>query len=222
DAEGIRLAVARGQLREAVTAPIDGVLVVSERLDGGVARHAFSVTASPRASSADESGLGSLLRAIGLALAGGLVLNSMPCVLPVKALGLVRHASDRRARLRAHGLAYAAGVLVSFAVVAGALIALRAGGEQLGWGFQLQSPAFVTVLARLFFSVALGFSGVIVISGRFAGVGQAFAGRSGYGGSVAAGVLATVAATPCTAPFMDAAVGFAMTRPWPLALGIFE
>ena len=225
DAEGIRLDVARGQLREAVAAPIDGVLVVSERLDGGVARHAFSLTALPRSPGTDAAGLGSLLRAIALALAGGLVLNLMPCVLPVlsvKALGLVRHASDRPALLRAHGLTYAAGVLVSFAIVAGVLIALRAGGEQIGWGFQLQSPAFVTVLAWLFFSVALGFSGVIVVSGRFAGMGQTLAARSGYGGSFAAGALATVAATPCTAPFMGAALGFAVTQPWPIALAIFE
>ena len=225
DAEGIRLDVARGQLREAVAAPIDGVLVVSERLDGGVARHAFSLTALPRSPGTDAAGLGSLLRAIALALAGGLVLNLMPCVLPVlsvKALGLVRQASDRSALLRAHGLAYAAGVLVSFAIVAGVLIALRAGGEQIGWGFQLQSPAFVTVLAWLFFSVALGFSGVIVVSGRFAGMGQTLAARSGYGGSFAAGALATVAATPCTAPFMGAALGFAVMQPWPIALAIFE
>ena len=225
DTEGIRLDVARGQLREAVAARIDGVLVVSERLDRGVARHAFSVTASPRSAGTDEPGLGSVRRAIALALAGGLVLNLMPCVLPVlsvKALGLVRHASDRTALLRAHGLAYTAGVLVSFAVVAGALVALRAGGEQIGWGFQLQSPAFVTVLAWLFFSVGLGFSGVIVVSGRFAGVGQAFAARSGYGGSFAAGALATVAATPCTAPFMGVAVGFAVAQPWLIALAVFE
>jgi len=225
DTEGIRLDVARGQLREAVAAQIDGVLVVSERLDRGVARHAFSVAASPRSAGTDESGLGSVLRAIALALAGGLVLNLMPCVLPVlsvKALGLVRHASDRTALLRAHGLAYTAGVLVSFAVVAGALVALRAGGEQIGWGFQLQSPAFVTVLAWLFFSVGLVFSGVIVVGGRFAGVGQAFAARSGYGGSFAAGALATVAATPCTAPFMGVAVGFAVAQPWLIALAVFE
>src|SRR5262245_39370358 len=225
DAEGIRLDVARGQVREAVAAPIDGVLVVSERLDGGVARHAFSVTASPRSGGMDAPGLGPLLRAMALALAGGLVLNLMPCVLPVlsvKALGLVQHASDRGARLRAHGVAYGAGVLVSFAVVAGALIALRAGGEQIGWGFQLQSPAFVTVLAWLFFSVALSFSGVIAVSGRFAGIGHALAARSRYGGSFAAGALATVAATPCTAPFMGAAVGSAVTQPWPLAPAVFE
>jgi thiol:disulfide interchange protein DsbD len=216
--------VARGPLREAVNAPIDGVLVVSERLDGAIARHAFTVTARP-SSAGGSSATSSLLRAIALALAGGLVLNLMPCVLPVlsvKALGLVQHSGQRPSVLRAHGLAYAAGVLVSFAIVAGALIALRAGGEQLGWGFQLQSPAFVTLLAWLFFAVALGFSGAIVVSGRFAGVGHALAARSGYVGSFAAGALATVAATPCTAPFMGGAVGFAVTQPWPTALVVFE
>ena len=226
DATAIQLDVARGPLRDAVAAPIEGVLLVAERLDGDIARHAFSLTASPRPAGADrDSTLGSALRAIALALAGGLVLNLMPCVLPVlsvKALGLVQHARSRPVELRAHGFAYAAGVLVSFAIVAGALIALRAGGEQLGWGFQLQSPAFVTLLAWLFFAVALGFSGVIVVSGRFAGAGQRLAGRPGYGGSFAAGALATVAATPCTAPFMGTAVGFALTQPWPIALVVFE
>jgi len=225
DRDGLRLAVARGPLRDAAAAPIEGVLVVAERLDGEVARHAFSVTAAPRpGGGGDDLTLTSLLRAIALALAGGLVLNLMPCVLPVvsvKALGLVRHSSDRPSRLRAHGLAYAGGVLASFAVVAGALIALRAGGEQLGWGFQLQSPAFVVVLAWLFFTVALGFSGVIVVGGRFTGAGQALAARAGLGGSFAAGALATVAATPCTAPFMGAAVGFAVTQSWPIALVVF-
>ena len=218
DAAGIRIVVARGPLRAAAAAPIDGVLVVSERLDGETARHAFVVSARPTTAGGD--GATSLLRAIALALAGGLVLNLMPCVLPVlsvKALGLVRHASERPAVLRAHGLAYAAGVLLSFALVAGALIALRATGEQFGWGFQLQSPAFVTALAWLFFAVALSFSGIIVVSG-----GHALAARSGYVGSFAAGALATVAATPCTAPFMGAAVGFAVTQPWPTALLVFE
>jgi thiol:disulfide interchange protein len=226
DPAGIRLEVARGSLREAVDAPIDGVLVVAERLDGAIARHAFSVKASPRrGGEAGQVGLMSLLRAIGMALAGGLVLNLMPCVLPVlsvKALGLVQHSSERSSLLRAHGLAYTAGVLLSFAIIAGALIALRAGGEQLGWGFQLQSPAFVTLLAWLFFVLALSFSGAIVVSGRFAGTGQTLATRSGYSGSFATGALATVAATPCTAPFMGAAVGFAVTLPWPAALLVFE
>ena len=226
DSGGIRLDVARGPLRDAATAPIEGVLVVAERLDGAVARHAFSMTAQPGpAASARELSSAALLHALVLALAGGLVLNLMPCVLPVlsvKALSLVQHARSRPALLRAHGLAYTAGVLVSFAIVVGALIALRAGGAQLGWGFQLQSPAFVTLLAWLFFTVALAFSGVIVVSSRFAGAGRALAARSDYGGSFAAGALATVAATPCTAPFMGAAVGFAVTQPWPIALIVFE
>jgi thiol:disulfide interchange protein len=226
DASGISLEMARGPLAEAAAAPIDGVLVVAERLDGGIARHALSVTASPRtAAPADERAAVSLLHAMALALGGGLLLNLMPCVLPVlsvKALGLVQHSRGRPAVLRAHGLAYTAGVLASFAVVVGALMALRAGGEQLGWGFQLQSPIFVTFLAGVLFAVALTLSGVIVVGGRFAGAGQAFAARSGYGGSFATGALATVAATPCTAPFMGAAVGFALTQPWTTALIVFE
>jgi thiol:disulfide interchange protein DsbD len=223
DPAGIRIDVARGPLRDAVASPIEGVLVVAERLDGGVARHAFSVVAPPRPVGMDS--VASLLGAIVLALAGGLVLNLMPCVLPVlsvKALGLVQHSHGHPSLLRRHGLAYAGGVLASFAVVAGALIALRAGGEQLGWGFQLQSPVVVTLLTWLFFTVALGFSGVIVVGGRFTGAGQALAARPGYGGSFAAGALVTVAATPCTAPFMGTAIGFAVTQPWPIALLVFE
>jgi thiol:disulfide interchange protein DsbD len=213
----ITLEAARGQLPEAVAGPIDGVLVVAERLDGGLARHAFTVRAEPggRATS-------SLLAAMALALAGGLVLNLMPCVLPVlsvKAVGLVHHAGGR---LRRHGLAYTAGVLVAFAVVAGVLIALRAAGQQLGWGFQLQSPVFVTLLAYVLFVMALALSGVIVLGGRLAGAGRELAGRAGYAGSFFTGALATVAATPCTAPFMGTAVGWALTQPWLASLLVFE
>jgi thiol:disulfide interchange protein len=221
DDAGLTLDVARGPLPEAVAGPLEGVLVMSERLDGSVARQAFSVRAEPRAVG---RGL-SLLQAAALALAGGLVLNLMPCVLPilsVKALGLVRHASGRRAALRAHGLAYTAGVLASFALVAGTLLGLRAAGEQLGWGFQLQSPVFVTLLAYVLFAMALSLSGVIVVGARWTGAGQALTGRAGYIGSFFTGALATVAATPCTAPFMSAAIGYAVTQPWTSALLIFE
>jgi thiol:disulfide interchange protein DsbD len=107
-------------------------------------------------------------------------------------------------------------------VVAGALLALRAAGEQIGWGFQLQSPVVVTLLAYVLFAVALSLSGVFTVSGRFAGAGQALAGRGGYAGSFFTGALATVAATPCTAPFMGAAVGYAVTQPWTTALLVFE
>jgi thiol:disulfide interchange protein/DsbC/DsbD-like thiol-disulfide interchange protein len=226
DAAGITIDVARGPLTEASAAPIEGVLAVVERLDGGTVRHGFSMTASPTGVGVTRpTSLASLLSALGLALAGGLVLNLMPCVLPVlsiKALGLVQLAGGRAATLARHGLAYTAGVLVSFAIVAGALIALRATGERLGWGFQLQSPAFVTLLAWLFFTMALSLSGAIVVSTRFTGAGQALTERPGHVGSFATGALATVAATPCTAPFMGAAVGFALAQPWPTALLVFE
>jgi thiol:disulfide interchange protein DsbD len=216
----ITLDVARGQLAEAAHAPLEGVLVVAERLDGGLARQAFALRAEPRSGPAARA----LLQALALALAGGLVLNLMPCVLPVlsvKALALVGHAGGRAA-LRGHGVAYTAGVLASFAVVAGVLLALRAGGEQIGWGFQLQSPVVVTLLAYVLFAVALSLSGVFAVSGRFAGAGQALAGKSGYAGSFFTGGLAAVAATPCTAPFMGAAVGYAVTQPWVTALLVFE
>jgi thiol:disulfide interchange protein len=189
------------------------VLVVTERLDGGLARHALTIRAEPRAGAAARAAP-ALLGAMALALAGGLVLNLMPCVLPVlsaKALGLVHHAGGR---LRGHGIAYTGGVLVSFALVGGALIALRAAGQELGWGFQLQSPLFVTLLAYVLFVMALCLSGVILLGGRLAGAGQSLAGRSGYAGSFFTGALATLAATPCTAPFMGAAVGYALTQPW--------
>jgi len=221
DDAGLTLEVARGPLPEAVAGPLEGVLVVSERLDSGIAHQAFAVRAEPRAAG---PGL-SLLQAAALALAGGLVLNLMPCVLPVlsvKALGLVRHASGRRAALRVHGLAYTGGVLGSFALVAGTLLGLRAGGQQLGWGFQLQSPVFVTLLAYVLFVMALSLSGVIVVGARWTGAGQALTGRAGYIGSFFTGALATVAATPCTAPFMSAALGYAVTQPWTSALLVFE
>ena len=215
----ITLEVKRGQLAEAAATPLDGVLVVAERLDGGVAHQAFALRAEPRSGPAAVA----VLQAMALALAGGLVLNLMPCVLPVlsvKTLALVKHEGG--SALRRHGLAYTAGVLASFAVVGGALLALRAGGEQIGWGFQLQSPVVVTLLAFVLFAVALNLSGVFAVSGRFAGAGQALAGRAGYAGSFFTGALATVAATPCTAPFMGAAVGYAVTQPWTTALLVFE
>ncbi len=218
---GLTLELARGPLPNALSGPLEGVLVVAEKLDGGVARHAFVVSASPIAG----AGALSLLAALTLALAGGVVLNLMPCVLPVlsvKTLALVRHADGHALTLRRHGFVYTAGVLASFAVVAGVLLTLRAGGAQLGWGFQLQSPVFVTLLALVLFTLALSLSGVLVIGGRFTGAGQMFAGRAGYAGTFFTGALATVAATPCTAPFMGAALGYAVTQPWTTALLVFE
>jgi thiol:disulfide interchange protein DsbD len=229
DGDGIAVRVTRGSLPLEPAAAVEGVLVVRERLDQGTVSQSFVVRAAPESVPALQLGGSrdavSLPRALLLALAGGLVLNLMPCVLPVlsvKILSLVQHAGALPRVLRGHGIAYTAGVLASFAVVAGALIALRATGDQLGWGFQLQSPLFVSLLAYVLFALALSLSGVIMLGGAVTGFGHGLAARPGYAGSFFTGALATVAATPCTAPFMGVAVGFALTQPAGTALLVFE
>ena len=170
-------------------------------------------SASAAAPAADALGL---FTALVFALVGGLVLNLMPCVFPVvsiKVLGFAREAHGSAARLRAQGLAFAAGILVCFWAVAGLLLALRAGGQALGWGYQLQSPPLVAGLAALFFLLALNLSGVFEWGGRLQSAAGAVQHGGGPGGAFLGGLLATVVATPCTAPFMGAALGFALTRP---------
>ena len=148
----------------------------------------------------------------------------MPCVFPVlsiKVLGLLRHAGERPSRLRLHGLAYTAGVLASFLGLAALLIALKDGGAAIGWGFQLQSPLVVAGLAYLLFAMGLSLSGVVHVGGGLAGLGDGLARRAGLSGSFFTGVLATLVATPCTAPFMGSAVGFALTQSAAVALAVF-
>jgi thiol:disulfide interchange protein len=160
--------------------------------------------------------------AMALAFVGGLILNLMPCVLPVlslKVLGFVRHAGGGRPWR--NGLAFTAGVVLSFLALAGALIALRAGGQQIGWGFQLQSPRFVAGLAVLFFGIGLNLFGVFEVGASLTRAGGAAAGRSGLTASFLDGALATIVATPCTAPFMGSALGFALAQPAYVALLIF-
>jgi DsbC/DsbD-like thiol-disulfide interchange protein/cytochrome c biogenesis protein CcdA len=166
----------------------------------------------------------SLVAAIFYAFLGGILLNLMPCVFPVlslKALALVKAAGQPGQHMRRDGLAYTAGILVSFGIVAAALLALRAGGEAVGWGFQLQSPHFVMALALVLFLVGLNLSGYFALSGRFAGVGQSLTDHPGTTGAFFTGVLATIVATPCTAPFMAPALGVALVMPPLSALLIF-
>lgn len=160
--------------------------------------------------------------ALGLAFIGGLILNLMPCVFPILSLKLLSFAgaADPVARRR-QGLAYAGGVLASFAALGGALLVLRAGGAAVGWGFQLQSPVVVALLAYLMLAMALSLSGVAEFGAGFVGVGDRLAGRGGILGAFFTGVLATVVATPCTAPFMAGALGAAVVAPAPVALAIF-
>ena len=158
------------------------------------------------------------------ALLGGLILNLMPCVFPVlsiKALNVMEQAQKHPAAVRAKGLVFAAGVIVSMLCLAGVLLMLRAGGEQLGWGFQLQSPLFVTLLVYLLLAVGLNLSGVFEVGGGLAGVGDSLTQGDSYSASFFTGVLATLVATPCSAPFMAPAVGAALTQAPFNALCIF-
>ena len=161
--------------------------------------------------------------ALLLALVGGALLNLMPCVFPVlslKVIGFASHAHDRRALL-AGGFAYTAGVVASFLVLAGLLLALRAGGEQLGWGFQLQSPLFVGALAVLFTLIGLNLAGVFEFGQMLPGNLAAARARHPLADSALTGVLAVAVASPCTAPFMGASLGVAATLPAAQALAIF-
>lgn len=164
-----------------------------------------------------------LLLAMLFALAGGVILNLMPCVFPVlalKAMGLMHSAHDRRLARR-HGLFYLAGVLASFLALGGLLVGLRAGGEALGWGFQLQVPWVVGGLALVMLAMGLSLSGLFEIGGRWMNLGSELAGGEGDRASFFTGVLAVLVASPCTAPFMGPALGFAATQPAVVALAVF-
>ena len=166
-----------------------------------------------------------LVAAIVFALLGGMLLNLMPCVFPVlsvKVLALLQHGGGSAdvARSRRHGLAFGLGVLLSFWILAGMLIALRAGGERLGWGFQLQSPLVVALLALMMFALALNLSGVFEIGLSLTRLGGAGSGGN-YADSLLTGGLAVLVAAPCTAPFMGAALGFALVQPAAIGLLVF-
>lgn len=173
---------------------------------------------------ASSSGGPGLLSVIFFALAGGVILNLMPCVFPVLSLKVLSFASKSQAEHRVqrlHGLAYTAGIIVTFMLLASILLALRAGGEAVGWAFQLQSPWFVAILIYLFFTFGLSLSGVFEFGSGMMGIGSSLAAKSGYKGSFFTGVLATAVASPCTAPFMGAALGFALSQSWLIAMVVF-
>ncbi|HEX8433130.1 MAG TPA: protein-disulfide reductase DsbD domain-containing protein, partial [Longimicrobium sp.] len=179
--------------------------------------------APPVAPVASERPPLTLLLSLGFAFLGGMVLNLMPCVFPVvslKILSFMQHSGDEPRRVRLHGLSFAGGVLLAFWMLAGLLLALRAAGEEIGWGFQLQSPAFVAAMAFLLFALGLSLAGVMEIGTSMTRIGGGVA-RTGYRTSALNGMLATVVATPCTAPFMGAALGFALTQSAMAALLIF-
>lgn len=200
---------------------LDGVLVLKSS-DGSV--QALNVSAPPGAvppASFDApSGGGdlSVWLAIAFALLGGLILNVMPCVLPIlamKALAVARHGAEGRGE----SFAYAGGAVASFAALGLAIVLLRAGGQSVGWGFQLQSPIAVAGFALLVFAVALNLSGLFEVGSVTAGEGLTQ--KGGLTGAFFTGVLAVAVAAPCTAPFMAAALGFALAQSAGVALAVF-
>jgi thiol:disulfide interchange protein DsbD len=218
---------------------IRGVLVATEKNGAQIDSVPIEIAADFSGSGADQVKAGprfapltktnqepehSLPTLLLFAVLGGLILNLMPCVFPVlsiKALNVMEQAKKHPAAVRAKGLVFAAGVIVSMLCLAGVLLTLRAGGEQLGWGFQLQSPLFVTLLVYLLLAVGLNLSGVFEVGGGLAGVGDNLTQGDSYSASFFTGVLATLVATPCSAPFMAPAVGAALTQAPINALCIF-
>ena len=163
-----------------------------------------------------------LVAALAFAFGGGLILNLMPCVLPILSIKVLGFASGKNAReMRAHGLLYGAGVLATFLALAGLLIALKAAGTAVGWGFQLQSPVFVALLAALFLALALNLSGAFefrsLVPARLANASASHP----HADAFLTGVLAVVVASPCTVPFMGAALGYALTESAGVALAVF-
>lgn len=218
---------------QGLTGPIGGVLVTDEgaweieAIPGPGLAGAGGAGALDLSEAAPEAGATSgmvFLQAALFALIGGLILNLMPCVFPIlamKAASLAGSAHDPR-EARRDGLAFLAGVLVSFLVLAGVLLALRAGGQAIGWGFQLQSPGVVAVLALLMVAVGLNLSNVFQVGAGLQAAGSGRLSRLPGGvGAFFTGVLAVVVAAPCTAPFMAFALGAALIMPWAMALIVF-
>ena len=219
--------IGRGKLVWTVARParvkpfhsFDGVLDIS-----GVGAFAVSATPVPVASSAAASAQTAEVITLGeatlLAFLGGLILNLMPCVLPIlsmKALSLAQSGGNSRA-MRRDGTLYFAGVLACFALIAGSLLLLKAGGAALGWGFQLQSPLVVLALSLLMTAIGLNLLGVFEVPLSLAGVGDRFTRKEGWLGAFFTGALAVLVASPCTAPFMGTALGYALTKT-PVAAG---
>jgi thiol:disulfide interchange protein len=167
---------------------------------------------------------GSFLVILGFAFVGGLILNLMPCVFPIlsiKVMNFLQMSGHNSGEVKKHGFLFGAGVLLSFLVLAGLLLILRAGGQELGWGFQLQTPAFIAFMTFLMFGLGLSLMGVFEIGNSLISVAGKAGSSEGLRGSFYSGILATVLATPCTAPFMGTALGVAITLPASTALMIF-
>jgi thiol:disulfide interchange protein DsbD len=204
-------------------APVQGAWpVLNSAAVAPVAAPVLGNAPAPPAPALAEQTPAAFALALAAALLGGLILNLMPCVFPVLAIKVLAFTQPgERHSHRALGLAYTAGVVLSFLALGGAMLALRAGGEQLGWGFQLQSPAVIAVLALLFTLIGLNLMGLLEVGNLLPGNLAAVQLRHPLGDAFLSGVLAVAIASPCTAPFMGASLGYAIALPAMQALGIF-
>jgi len=219
--DGIVLRLAPGK-RAAAMRALRGVLVLTAADAPSQALALSAAAGSVPAANFGSEGELALPLALLFALLGGVILNLMPCVLPIlamKALAIASKSGSAPHDAAREGMAYGAGSVISFAVLGAAVLALRASGEAIGWGFQLQEPAAVAGFALLVFVVGLNLSGVFEIPGI--GGGDKLAGRRGAAGAFFTGVLAVAVAAPCTAPFMAAALGFALTQTAAVGLLVF-
>lgn len=220
----LNLAIARGQALK-TDAPVSGLLAVTDPTKQtrwlSIAP-ALTATSGPAGS---PSGLAlPFWQAALSALLGGLLLNLMPCVFPVlaiKATSVANLSGGALREVRLSSVFYTLGVLAAFTALAGLLMAVRASGAAVGWGFQFQSPIFVTAMAWLLLAIGLNLSGVYEVGMAMTGTGQHLTRKEGHAGSFFTGLLAVVVATPCTAPFMGAAIGTALAAPPAMALTLF-
>ena len=219
--DGVEIEIGKAPSAPAELTRLAGILT----LNAGPVRRAYAMDAiansTPVGATTGELGIAA---AFAFAFVGGLLLNLMPCVFPVlslKVLGFAERAHGDPKKLRAHGWVFTIGVLVSFWALAGSLLAIRAGGAELGWGFQLQSPVFVALLSYLLFAMGLSLFGLYEVGTSLSGAVGRVGTEEGLGGSFWTGAIATIVATPCTAPFMGPALGFALTQNTAVAMTVF-
>lgn len=216
---GVQISLTKDENLTAAPRELHGLVTFS---DG----HAFEFHATQGllALAAPHTPATAMLRIVLLSFIGGIILNLMPCVFPVlflKGLALVNSSAEERHKLRMHGLVYTLGIVVSFWIVVGILLVLRAAGHNLGWGFQFQSPLFIVLLSLLLFFLGLSLAGQFEIGLTITSAGSGLAAKQGYAGSFFTGVLAVVVATPCTAPLMGAAIGYALAHSATISIVVF-
>jgi thiol:disulfide interchange protein/DsbC/DsbD-like thiol-disulfide interchange protein len=219
------LIVAAGAPKPAKAAPDEAAAPTGAAAPGSGSSAANSATTnSANAAGTPHPSSPGIFKAAGLAFVGGLILNLLPCVFPVlfiKGLSLVQSGAEERHKLRVHGFVYTAGIVVSFWLLVAVLIGLRSAGTHLGWGFQFQSPVFLSLIAALLFFLGLSLAGQFEIGLTLTSAGGSLATKQGYTGSFFTGVLAVIVATPCTAPFMGVALGYALSQTAVVTFAVF-